>query len=250
MFDPQRLRLPANVPESFSRDGRSIDPAEVRRMLANYLGMIALVDDNIGRLSDALQQRGTWDQALVVFTADHGEMMGAHGALTKGKFYEESARVPLVVRWPGRVKPARTKALVQMFDIYPTVVEAIGGEVTPGRFARSLLPVAMGKVKAVRDLAVSEIGNRPPLDIMARDARYKWWAQDDREYLFDLEDDPLEMHNLADAAEHRETLNRMRGQLVTHWRSSQVNLAEGYKPRVQRMREAAAGETGDKASDR
>jgi hypothetical protein len=119
-------------------------------------------------------------------------------------------------------------------------VPAIGGELSPGRFARSLLPVATGKATNGRNLAVSEIGKRAPLDIMARDACYKWWAQDDREYLFDLENDPLEMHNLVDVTEHQETLNRIRGQLLTHLRSTQVNLSEGYKPRVQRMREAEA----------
>ncbi|HEX4150568.1 MAG TPA: sulfatase-like hydrolase/transferase, partial [Pirellulales bacterium] len=80
MFDPQKLRLPGNVPESFTRDKRELEPAEVRRMLANYLGKIALADDCLGSLVDALKQRGTWDDALFIMTADHGEMMGSHGA--------------------------------------------------------------------------------------------------------------------------------------------------------------------------
>jgi arylsulfatase A-like enzyme len=176
----------------------------------------------------------------VVFTADHGEMMGAHGALSKGRFWEESARVPLVVRWPGRVKTGRTAALAQMMDIYPTIVEAIGGQVTPGHFAKSLLPVAEGKQASIRDLAVSEIGKTAPLGIMAREARFKYWADEKGEHLFDLQNDPLEMRNLAGVPENRETLNRMRERLLSHLRSTQVNLAEGGKPKVQRLREAAA----------
>ncbi len=111
-------------------------------MLANYLGKLALVDDCVAKLVEAMKARGTWDNTLVVITADHGEMMGAHGYLTKGRFYEESVRVPLVLRWPGHVKTGRSKAPVQMMDIYPTIVEAVGGELTPGRFAKSLLPIA------------------------------------------------------------------------------------------------------------
>jgi choline-sulfatase len=165
--------------------------------------------------------------------------MGAHGALTKGKFYDESARVPLVVRLPGRVKTGRSAAPVQSCDVYPTIVEAIGGELSPGRFAKSLLPVAEGKAKRVRNLAISEIGKGPPLDIMARGERYKYWMQDDDEYLFDMQTDPLEMTNLAKSEKHRETLHRMRKELLVFWRSTQVNYAEGYVPKVQRLRQEA-----------
>ena len=78
----------------------------------------------------------------------------------------------LFVRWPGHVKAGRSKAPAQMMDVYPTIVEAIGGELTPGRFAKSLLPVATGKDR-VRALAISEIGDDAPLRIMARDDRFK-----------------------------------------------------------------------------
>lgn len=246
MYRPEELTLPANVPETFRREGRVIDRAETRRMLANYLGKMALVDQCVGRLADAMRSRGTWDDALVIFTADHGEMMGAHGYLTKGRFYEESARVPLVIRWPGRVKQGRTKALAQMMDVYPTLVEAIGGKLTPQRFATSLLPVATGRAASVRDLAVSEIGSKVPLRIMARDARFKYWADETSEFLFDLENDPLERNDLAASPGHREILERMRAKLLTHFRSTQVNAAEGYLPKVQRVR--AAGEQGGKAA--
>lgn len=237
MYDPAKLTLPANVPESFQRENRTLDRAKVRQLLANYLGKMSLVDQCVGRLVEAMQARGTWDNALVIFTADHGEMMGAHGALTKGRFFEESARVPLVVRWPGHVRPGRTKALAQMFDVYPTIVEAIGGKLTPGRFAVSQLPVATGAKGSVRSLALSEIGNAAPLRMMGRDARFKYWADEQRESLFDLEADPLEMNDLAADPAQRETLNRLREELLTHLRSTQVNLAEGYKPKVQRLRE-------------
>ncbi|HWA97489.1 MAG TPA: sulfatase-like hydrolase/transferase [Pirellulales bacterium] len=236
MYDPQSLKLPENVPESFTRDDRELAPAEVRRMLANYLGKIALVDRCIGEVVEAFEQRGTWDDAMFVLTADHGEMMGAHGALTKGRFYEESARVPLVVHLPGQSKQRRVAAPVQMFDVYPTVIETIGGEVSPGRFAASLVPLASGKKQPPRELAISEIGKSPPLNIMARNARYKWWLDGREEYLFDLENDPLEMRNLAGRPEHRETTNRMRDKLLDHLRSTQVNLAEGYQSKVQRLR--------------
>lgn len=246
MYDPEKLTLPANVPESFKREQRTLDRSEVKRLLANYLGKIALVDQCVGRLAEAMRGRGTWDDALVIVTSDHGEMMGAHGHLTKGRFYEESGRVPLVVRWPGRVKTGRTPALAQMMDVYPTIVEAIGGEMAPGRFARSLLPVATGKRASVRDLVIGEIGKAAPLDIMARDARFKYWADGGDEFLFDMRNDPLEMRNLAADPGHRETLGQMRQKLLLHLRSTQVNFGEGYTGKVHRMREAEAKKTPER----
>ncbi|RBP38657.1 arylsulfatase A-like enzyme [Roseimicrobium gellanilyticum] len=246
MYDPEKLTLPANVPESFKRESFNVDHATMKKLLANYLGKISLVDHCTGRLVTALKERGTWDNTLVAFTADHGEMMGAHGMLTKGRFYEESARVPLVVRWPAQVKPGRSKAPVQMMDVYPTLVEAAGGKTTPGRFARSLMPIATGKRERIRPVAISEIGDTPPLRIMVRDVRYKYWADESREYLYDLDADPLEMTDLSADPAHQGTMNRMREQLLLQLRSSQVNFAEGYKSKVKRVREEEASRQSPK----
>lgn len=240
MFDPDKLTLPGNVPEKYLREGRALDHARTKRMLANYLGKIALVDDCVARLVEAMKQRGTWDTTFFALTADHGEMMGGHGYLTKGRFYEESVRVPLVLRWPGKVKTGRSKTPVQMMDLYPTIVEAVGGKLTPNRFAKSLLPIASGLATSVRPIAVSEIGDSAPYRVMARDERYKYWADEKSEFLFDLESDPLELSNLADSSSHHEPLNQMREKLLLHLRSTQVNAAAGSKSKVQRLREAEA----------
>ncbi len=238
MYDAEKLTLPPNVPATFRREMRTIGHPETRELLANYLGKISLADDCIGRVVEALQKRGTWDHTLVCFTADHGEMMGAQGQLTKGRFYEESVRVPLVIRWPGQVKAGHTKTPVQMFDVYPTVVEAIGGTLSPRRQAVSLLPVATGKTTLARKTAISEIGSQSPLNMMATDGRWKWWVDDKGEFLFDLDTDPFEMTNLAADPAHLTTLNQMRGSMLLHLRSSQTNLSEGYKSKVKRLREA------------
>jgi choline-sulfatase len=167
-------------------------------------------------------------------------MMGAHGALTKGRFYEESACVPLVIRKPGQVPAGRTAAPAQMMDVYPTIVEAIGGTMSAGKFAVSQWPVAVGKRKQVRATAISEISRDTEQNLMVRDARYKWWVQEGVEYLFDLRNDPWETTNLAAASEHAATLSDLRAKAIAHLRTAQVNLAAGSKSKVQRLREAEA----------
>jgi arylsulfatase A-like enzyme len=238
MFDPATLELPPNVPEPYRRELRNIGHAETRAMLANYLGKIALLDRHIGDLVEAMRRRGTWDEAFFALTADHGEMMGAQGTLSKGRFYEESVRVPLVIRWAGQIPAGRTRAPVQMMDLYPTAVEAVGGTVPEGRHAKSLLPLAKGEVTTIRPAAISEIGNSKGLNVMVTDGRYKWWLDEKEEFLFDLTEDPFEMKNLAAEGGAIEVRLRMQRLLIDHLRGSQTNLSEGYRSKVQRLRDA------------
>src|SRR5262249_36881849 len=90
MFDPDAMVLAPNVGQGVTQQGRHrVDRCEIREMQANYYGKIALIDTWIGRLVTAMRRRGTWDDAGVIFTADHGEYMGSHGRLAKGGFEEE-----------------------------------------------------------------------------------------------------------------------------------------------------------------
>lgn len=98
---------------------------------------------------------------------------------------------------PGHNKAECSRAPVPMMDEYPTIFEAIGGELTPGRFAKSLLPIAAGQKDRVRPIAISEIGDNVPLRMMARDDRLKCWADEEREYFFDSQTDRLEQHDIA-----------------------------------------------------
>ncbi len=91
------------------------------------------------------------------------------------------------MRWPGHIQPGgRTSALTQLFDIYPTIVQAIGGKLPPGHFAVSQLPVATGEVDSMRDAVFSEIGTTSRLRFMVRTPRWAWWAHGNKEALYDM----------------------------------------------------------------
>jgi len=241
MYDPQSMSLPANVPARMKLSGKKCSQDDVRRMRANYYGKISLLDDCFGQVVAALKRRGNWDNTLVVFSSDHGEMIGAHGRFSKGQFWEESVRVPLVMRWPGRIPAGqRTAALTSLFDIYPTIVEAVGGKLSPGHFAKSALPVATGKVASVRDAVFSEIGTKTPLNFMVRTERYKWWVDRKGEHLFDMAEDPLEQRDLIESPEHRQVVAGIKSRHHAYLRETQFNYAAGYKPMFQRQREAVA----------
>lgn len=110
---------------------------------SKYLGLVRLLDDEVGRIIKALKEEGLYDDSIILFTADHGEMLGSHSLWQKMCMYEESARVPLVIKLPTGVRYARkqTDVPVSLVDVLPTVLEYNGVSVPPGLDGKSLLPL-------------------------------------------------------------------------------------------------------------
>ena len=103
----------------------SIDLGKAKEVMAAYYAMIELIDDNVGHMIQALEESGQRENTLVIFTSDHGELLGDHQLVGKGcRFYECLVRVPLICSWPGRVQEGRVcDALVELMDIAPTLLE-------------------------------------------------------------------------------------------------------------------------------
>ncbi len=215
-----------------------------------YFRMVELVDREIGRLLDALRTAGLEENTLVVLTADHGDCAGAHAFNQKTVFYEESARVPLIVSWKGQTPPATCDKLVNTgIDILPTLLDAAGMQVPPALPGRSLLPLAVGRqVSDWREHVVVENrmtqtgvidGMKPTLEgRMVRTERYKYCLYGNgqqRESLVDLQADPGETVDLATDPAYREVLVRHRELLAQFGREQQDPLvaellAEDVKP--------------------
>ena len=216
------------IPESPGRDGfvgagaragdRSNLPPhatarDARTLQAAYYAMIELIDDQVGRVLDALRDSGQADDTLVVFTSDHGEMLGDHGLIQKGcRFYEGLVRVPLILAWPGTIREGLVSdALVELTDLAPTLLQAAGAPVPDWMQGRSLLPLASGAAAPQhhRDAVLGEYFDA--LDApdatratMYRERRYKLVVYHGHGLgeLYDLERDPGEFDNLWDAPAH------------------------------------------------
>ena len=240
MYPPSTLKLLPNV-RPFQRDGTDYGPAEVQEMYASYFGKMTMIDDQIGRIFDALKQRGTWDDTLIAFTSDHGDMLGSQGRVSKGVFYEESARVPMIVRWPGHVPAGhRSDALVQLFDVYPTAVEAAGGKLSDNHYAQSLIPLAAGTSATARDAVFSEIASKGHKNFMCRMGDYKWFVLQGTEYFFNVKADPYEMNNLINDPGSAGILAEVKDRHVKYLRETHVDYTAGNPPLVERIR---SGET-------
>jgi choline-sulfatase len=191
----------------------------IRETRAKYMGRMSLIDHYLGEMIEALDATGQLEQTLVVFTSDHGDMLGDDGIFDKRHFYEQSVGVPLVMSGPGaergRVAERQgcgqtRKELVNLVDLYPTFLEAAGrGETAPDepgihgnedRSGRSLFSVIDGSDDHPRDAVFSELGTT----MMVRDATHKLVYDPERGgplKVFDLRTDQSERENLVN--DHR-----------------------------------------------
>ena len=136
--------IPVNMdakPNDYDHRLITDDPEQIRFTRRQYSASIELLDHWVGQLMSALEEEGVLDRTVVVFTSDHGEMLGDHGFYTKHVPYESSIRVPLVVAEPGRQSGRRCDALVELIDLHASVCEWAGLTPTEGCDARSLCPL-------------------------------------------------------------------------------------------------------------
>lgn len=175
--------------------------AHMRRLIRNYYAMITFIDEQVGRIKDAWKQKGIYDDVVVIFTSDHGELLGDHGLMYKGPwFYEGLTRIPMIIRGSGIEQGKRTDALMEHVDIVPTLLDAIGWEPVYGVQGISQLPVLMGQKSHVRTSAVTSYDARDRgINVKClRTEQYKLVVFAGEAYgeLFDLNVDPRESNNL------------------------------------------------------
>lgn len=196
------------------RDGGPDDNIE-RMIKAFYYACVSFIDQQVGRLLDALEKLGERDNTLVIFTSDHGELLGDYHAFGKRSFLEPAARVPMIVSHPGQLPEGDTcDALTSLVDVMPTCLQAAGIDVEPYDLdGLSLHDLATGR--AERDHLIGQLNDGPMGLYMIRDERWKYIysAPDERAYLFDLDQDPGEMVNRIDAPAAAGEARRLEGRL-------------------------------------
>ncbi len=192
-----------------------------------YHAHISAIDDELGRVVTALHDLGLADDTILVYTSDHGTMMGAHGVNGKRQPYEESIRVPFLVRWPGVVSAgADVETLFGSIDIMPTLCGLAGIAVPPSCAGRDFSPALRGErgpdpegqpiMHLSKKAAAGGDDHPAPLFLGVRTRRYTYAATGDRDWLlFDDERDPYQLHNLVDDAAERDTLRQLRTMVAT-----------------------------------
>ncbi|MEH6496704.1 MAG: alkaline phosphatase family protein [Pseudomonas marincola] len=209
------------------------DEEKRRHVIPAYMGLISEVDDHIGRLVDFLETSGKMDETLIVFTSDHGDYLGDHWLGEKELFHEESVRVPMIVVDPSNAaNGTRGKTcdrLVEAIDLVPTFIDGLDGAAKPHLLeGRSLLPILRDHQDLDwRSTAFSEVdyawrGARLSLELapdktrgyMLRTENWKYVSFDGfGPQLFDLKNDPKELHDLGQSNEHSERIGEFENEL-------------------------------------
>lgn len=182
---------------------------DLLRIRRHYAANVSMIDFQVGQIMKALDDGGYLDNALVIFTSDHGDALGDHGHIQKWTMYDCSVKVPLILWSRDLAGGRRNDSLVQLMDIAPTILET-AGLTPPASFeARSLWPIMKGDAGQVRtevysELARDHIQTGAEYMVMRRDARWKlvYYLGESAGELYDLQEDPGELSNLWNAPEH------------------------------------------------
>lgn len=201
-----------------------------------YYSMVNSIDEQFGRLLDKIDELGLTGNTIVVFTSDHGEMFTSHGRMYKLTFYEEAARVPFLVRYPKKVLKGESNACINTPDIYPTLLGLMGlsSEIPQEVEGKDLSFIMRGEKGVEPEFAFMQgMGHtyiwKNGFEWRAvRDKSYCYakYLKDGKEFLFDLNKDPFEKHNLAENVEYNSILAKYRDKLNT----KMAELGDEFKP--------------------
>jgi arylsulfatase A-like enzyme len=172
-------------------------PAEIRKHLTDYYGVITYLDEQIGRILRTLEETGDSANTIIIFSSDHGLALGSHGLMGKQNLYEHSMKVPLIFSGP-RIRKGKSAALVYLYDLFPTVCDLVGIPSPSPIDGHSFAHVLTGKSDTARDAIFLAF-----MDFQRAVRQGDWklirYPQVNVTQLFNLRDDPAEIHNLCDA---------------------------------------------------
>jgi arylsulfatase len=214
--------------------GRRSDE-EVRRARAAYFGLVTHIDHQVGRLLRSLQQHRLFEETIILFLSDHGDMLGDHHLWRKTYAYEGSAHIPLLVRLPRRLRGnsvEQVAAPVGIQDVMPTILDAVGGKIPDQVDGASLLPLMRGEPVKWRPYLHGEhctcYSEAQEMHYLTDGrCKYIWFPRLGTEQLFDLERDPYECTDLATDPQHADDCRRWRQALVAELAPRDSGLTEG-----------------------
>lgn len=205
--------------EKLNLSGKELLRWKYQNYMRDYMRCVASLDESIGRVLDWLDENGLAENTIVIYSSDQGFYLGEHGFFDKRFMYEESMMMPLMMRWPERIKPnSRISAMVQNIDYAPTLLEAAGIEIPDGVQGVSMMPLLDGETPADwrRSLLYTYYGiHSVPKHIGVRTDRYKLirFFEAGEWELYDLKNDPAETNSLHASPEHAPTRKKLEKEL-------------------------------------
>jgi arylsulfatase A-like enzyme len=224
---PMRIR---NLQLRNNYDDWKDHPLMVQQSLRGFAALITHIDSMIGVFLGHLREHGLLDNTLIIFTSDHGDQLFDHGNLAKGDFFRGSTNVPYIVRPPRAWAAAHdfaysrtdTTTPVGLQDIMPTILDVCGVDIPETVEGQSLVPLLLGEEDAFRDYTCGNCN--VVYGVNDGQTKYMWWgdgaradgtvAEDGIEFLFDVQNDPNDLHDLSDDPAWQDALERQRRRLI------------------------------------
>lgn len=215
---PNDLKM--NPPEGLT--GQALKKWKYQRYMRDYLACVASVDDNVGRVLDWLDRTGLSKNTIVIYTSDQGFFLGEHNFFDKRFMYEETLRMPFLIRWPQRIKPGtRSEGMILNVDFAPLMLDAAGVKVPSDMQGRSFLPLLEGRTPGDWRKAIYYRYYHPGHHNVAahygiRTERYKliYFNKLNQWEFYDLQTDPHEMKNLYNDPQQAQTIRRLKDELM------------------------------------
>ena len=213
-------------------DGK-LDPRALNRARAAYHALITHIDHQIGRLLEALFEYEVAQNTIILFTSDHGDLMGDHNMFRKNYPYQGAMNVPFILYDPNDLlhlqKGADRRDLVELRDVMPTLLECAGIPIPDCVEGKSVLPMARGEKTEWRDYIHGEHSRRENSyqTIVTQKYKYIWFSDNGREQFFDLENDPTELHNLIEEKGFQEEIDRCRKLLIQELTGREEGYTDG-----------------------
>lgn len=210
----------------------------LRDLTALYYGSVTWADDVVGEILKSLKENGLEDNTLIVFSSDHGDMLGSQHLWNKGRLYEEAIRIPMIYSWPREIRPGRNNSQVaSLIDVMPTLLDLCGGTVPRTVQGQSLTPLLYGRKDRLEqdytfiETPSREMGIRTPTHMYGMLMNREDTAIEDKFYQFyDLQADPYELNNLAKTGNSAALANGFREKLIQWDKETPRLKGVQYKP--------------------
>jgi choline-sulfatase len=219
-------------------DCNDIPEEQIRKARAAYYGLVEFADDRLGAMLDALERNGLAEDTLVIYTSDHGEMLGEHGMWNKNCSYEQAMRVPLLMRWPGVIEPGmRYSRIASLLDVTATMID-IAGAADHALDGDSLLPLLRGDAQDGGGTLLAEYEGHAittPWRLVRRGRHKLTVYADGPPELYDLAADPGEFNDLATDPAHAPVVEELRAVATADWDPPEIKARVERSQRDRRL---------------
>lgn len=212
-----------------------IDPRGLKRARAAYYALITHIDHQIGRLLQALWEYGELNNTIILFTSDHGDLLGDHNLIRKSYPYEGSTSIPFIIYDPGNHLGIKNNTvinkLVELRDVMPTLLDLVGAPIPESVEGHSVRPLLSGDCDNWREYIHGEHQFREDSNhfIVTEKDKYIWYSQTGEEQYFDLENDPHELKNIIHDEGEKERIDYLRKLLIKELTGREEGYTDGEK---------------------